>query len=69
MYLGCVLYTPAVALKTGTSMTNAMAIVSFGIVCIIYTALGGLKAVIWTDVIQYAIILLGILATLIKVIG
>jgi solute:Na+ symporter, SSS family len=40
------------------------AVVIFGIVAITYTVLGGISAVIWTDVIQFAIMGLGILASM-----
>jgi len=38
------------------------AVVIFGIIAIIYTVLGGISAVIWTDVIQFAIMSIGIIA-------
>ena len=37
-------------------------VVIFGIIAIIYTVMGGISAVIWTDVIQFSIMSLGILA-------
>ncbi len=40
------------------------AVVIFGIITIAYTVLGGISAVIWTDVIQFAIMALGILASM-----
>ncbi|HUE76430.1 MAG TPA: sodium/solute symporter [Longimicrobiales bacterium] len=40
------------------------AVVIFGIIAIIYTALGGISAVIWTDVIQFSIMSLGIIAAM-----
>ncbi|HSJ23254.1 MAG TPA: sodium/solute symporter [Longimicrobiales bacterium] len=40
------------------------AVVIFGIVAIIYTAAGGVSAVIWTDVIQFTIMAGGILASI-----
>uniref|UniRef100_A0A8C3A1S1 Solute carrier family 5 member 8, like n=1 Tax=Cyclopterus lumpus TaxID=8103 RepID=A0A8C3A1S1_CYCLU len=39
-------------------------LVSTGAVCIIYCTLGGLKAVIWTDVIQMVIMLVGFVAVI-----
>lgn len=49
------LYVPALAFSqmTETSVHNITPIV-MGI-CIFYTCLGGLKAVVWTDVIQISI--------------
>jgi solute:Na+ symporter, SSS family len=40
------------------------AVVIFGIVAIAYTVLGGISAVIWTDVIQFSIMSLGIVAAM-----
>uniref|UniRef100_A0A4X2LT40 Sodium-dependent multivitamin transporter n=1 Tax=Vombatus ursinus TaxID=29139 RepID=A0A4X2LT40_VOMUR len=40
-------------------------VLALGIVCTVYTSLGGLKAVIWTDVFQTVVMLLGQLAVVI----
>ncbi|MDQ3606531.1 MAG: sodium/solute symporter [Gemmatimonadota bacterium] len=40
------------------------AVVIFGIIAIIYTVLGGISAVVWTDVIQFAIMSLGVVASM-----
>jgi solute:Na+ symporter, SSS family len=40
------------------------AVVIFGIIAIVYTVLGGVSAVIWTDVIQFTIMSLGIVAAI-----
>ena len=39
-----------------------MAILSTGLVCVFYTTLGGMKAVVWTDVIQSVWMISGLLA-------
>lgn len=36
------------------------------LVCILYTCLGGLKAVVWTDVVQTFIIFLSLIAVAVK---
>ena len=38
------------------------AILIMGVVTILYTALGGMKAVIWTDVLQVIVLIAGALA-------
>jgi solute:Na+ symporter, SSS family len=53
-----VLYLPALALATVSSLDVTLCIVLMGLLCIVYTVLGGIEAVIWTDVAQ-AVILLG----------
>ena len=40
------------------------AVVIFGIIAIIYTVMGGISAVIWTDVIQFSIMSLGVVASM-----
>jgi solute:Na+ symporter, SSS family len=40
------------------------AVVIFGIIAIVYTVMGGISAVIWTDVIQFTIMSLGIIASM-----
>ncbi len=40
------------------------AVVIFGVIAIIYTVMGGISAVIWTDVIQFAIMSIGIIAAM-----
>jgi len=40
------------------------AVVIFGLIAIIYTVMGGISAVIWTDVIQFSIMSLGIIASM-----
>lgn len=40
------------------------AVVLFGLIAILYTVLGGISAVIWTDVIQFGIMMLGILGAM-----
>lgn len=66
-YLGIVLYGPALALGSVTGMSSTTTIMLMGSLCSIYTTLGGLKAVVWTDVIQYSFMLVGLLAIVIKV--
>jgi solute:Na+ symporter, SSS family len=40
------------------------AVVIFGIIAIVYTVMGGISAVIWTDVIQFSIMSIGIIASM-----
>ena len=40
------------------------AVVIFGLIAIVYTVMGGISAVIWTDVIQFSIMSLGIIASM-----
>lgn len=56
--IAIVLYLPALALATVSDFNIYLCIVAMGVLCVIYTFLGGIEAVVWTDVAQ-AIILIG----------
>ncbi|CAK8694350.1 unnamed protein product [Clavelina lepadiformis] len=66
LYAGIVIYAPALALNAVTGLNLWAAAVSTGAICIIYSTLGGLKAVIWTDVLQAVVIVVGLVAVIIK---
>nr|XP_002119750.3 sodium-coupled monocarboxylate transporter 1-like [Ciona intestinalis]XP_026695018.1 sodium-coupled monocarboxylate transporter 1-like [Ciona intestinalis]XP_026695019.1 sodium-coupled monocarboxylate transporter 1-like [Ciona intestinalis] len=66
IYGGIVIYGPALALSETTGFDLWVAILTTGVVCIFYTVLGGLKAVIWTDVFQAIIMIIGFLAVIIQ---
>ncbi|KAJ8040723.1 Sodium-coupled monocarboxylate transporter 2 [Holothuria leucospilota] len=53
-YMGIVVYTPALALSTVTGLNLTFSILGIGVICTFYTSIGGIKAVIWTDVFQVA---------------
>lgn len=65
IYMGVVLYAPSLALNAVTGFDLWLSVLTLGIVCTIYTALGGLKAVIWTDVFQTLVMFLGQVAVII----
>ncbi|XP_032405875.1 sodium-coupled monocarboxylate transporter 1 [Xiphophorus hellerii] len=64
LYTGLVIYAPALALNQITGLDLWGVLVATGVVCIIYCTLGGLKAVIWTDVLQMVIMLAGFVAVI-----
>uniref|UniRef100_A0A8C5HTF2 Sodium-coupled monocarboxylate transporter 1-like n=1 Tax=Gouania willdenowi TaxID=441366 RepID=A0A8C5HTF2_GOUWI len=64
LYTGLVIYAPALALNQITGLDLWGVLVATGAVCILYCTLGGLKAVIWTDVMQMVIMLAGFLAVI-----
>ena len=57
--IGIVLYIPSIALSVVTGMPIELCIILMGVFCIIYTSLGGMEAVIWTDVVQVVVLLGG----------
>lgn len=52
LYMGIVVYGPALALNAVTGINLAGSIIAVGIVCTFYTTIGGITAVVWTDVFQ-----------------
>jgi len=56
-----ILYLVSLLLSTFVSCNIVALIVIIGLVTILYTLLGGMEAVIWTDVVQSAIMIAGVL--------
>ena len=59
MRVGTILYLLALALSTMVSWNIATIIIITGIVVLIYSVLGGIQAVVWTDAIQGIILITG----------
>jgi len=66
LYMGVALFSPATALEAVTGFPVWASIVIGGVISIIYTALGGIKASVWASVVQSAIMLIGVLTVIIK---
>jgi len=60
--LGGLLYAASLVVSTVTGLPLYIAILVVGIVSIIYTVAGGITAVVWTDVLQFAMIFVGLAA-------
>ena len=67
--MGIVILLPALALSAVTGWDVQYCIIAMGILSTIYTVLGGIEAVIWTDVIQTIVLVGGALIALIIIIG
>ncbi|KAJ8044855.1 Sodium-coupled monocarboxylate transporter 2 [Holothuria leucospilota] len=65
VYMGIVIYAPALALNAVTGLSIEASTLTVGLVCTFYTTIGGIKAVVWTDVFQSAIMICGMLITII----
>ena len=61
--MAIVTYLPALALATSTGMNVYLCIVIMSVLAVIYTVLGGMEAVIWTDVLQIIVLMGGTLIT------
>jgi sodium-coupled monocarboxylate transporter 8/12 len=66
LYMAIVLYAPSLALSAVTDFNVWYSVVSVGLVCTFYTTLGGMKAVMWTDVFQITLMFAGLIAILIQ---
>ena len=62
--MGIVIFLPSIALTTVTGIDMITCILLMGVLCTIYTALGGIEAVIWTDVLQVFVLLGGAILSL-----
>ncbi len=65
--MAIVLCLPAIALSAVTGIDVYTCILVMGVLCTIYTVLGGIEAVIWTDVLQVIVLMGGALLSLIIV--
>lgn len=66
LYMSAILYTPALALSVVTELGTGSCIVIIGIVCTLYSCMGGLKAVLWTDMFQAFLMYCSLLAVFIQ---
>src|SRR6202020_1583967 len=63
--MGFVFYLLALAVAGFTGWSVAPLIISLGVITVFYTFIGGLRAVIWTDVVQGFLLWTGIFVTLV----
>jgi len=66
LYMAIVVYTPALALSQLTGFDVDIACAVIFAVCIFYTTIGGIKAVMWTDAFQGIMMFGSFLAVIIK---
>ncbi|XP_053669659.1 sodium-coupled monocarboxylate transporter 1-like [Anopheles nili] len=66
LWMPIVIYVPALAFNQVTGLSIHIVTPIVCIICVFYTSIGGLKAVVWTDVIQSGVTLLALLAVLIR---
>jgi SSS family transporter len=59
--IAIVLYLPALALATVSDIDVITAILVIGLLCLVYTVIGGIEAVVWTDAVQALVLMAGAL--------
>lgn len=62
--MAIVIFLPAIALSTVTGISIHTCILLMGVLCTFYTVLGGIEAVIWSDVLQVIVLLGGAILSL-----
>ncbi|UJR19724.1 hypothetical protein I4U23_022858 [Adineta vaga] len=65
LFMSVILYGPCLALSQVTGLHIWLAIISCGVICTFYTSIGGMKAVIWTDVAQSFVIFVGVILSIV----
>ena len=63
LYLGMVLFATAKVFEGGAGWPAWVTIIIIGIIGVVYTVMGGMKAVVWTDVVQFVVLVIGVAAT------
>jgi sodium-coupled monocarboxylate transporter 8/12 len=63
-YLGLAIYAPALAIMEITGWNFTLSVLLTGTAATLYTTLGGMKAVIWTDSLQFVVLCGGIVLIL-----
>ncbi|KFM78821.1 putative sodium-dependent multivitamin transporter, partial [Stegodyphus mimosarum] len=66
LYMSIVLYAPALTLSAVTGLPKWISVISIGIVCTFYCTVGGIKAVLWTDLFQSLLMFSAIFAVIAK---
>ncbi|XP_046353961.2 sodium-coupled monocarboxylate transporter 2-like [Haliotis rufescens] len=66
LYMAFVLYAPSLALYSVTGFDLWLSISTVGIIVTLYTALGGMKTVLWTDSLQTVVIIVGLVSLLVQ---
>lgn len=70
-WMGAAIYVPCLAVRaaTGGELSITLMVVVLGSVVTVYTMLGGMRAVVWTDVTQFCIMFGGLAATFIFIVS
>jgi SSS family transporter len=65
LYLGMVLFATSKVFEGGAGWPAWLTIVTVGVIGVIYTVMGGMKAVVWTDVMQFFVLIIGVVAAVV----
>ncbi|KAL6257274.1 hypothetical protein P5V15_012201 [Pogonomyrmex californicus] len=65
LYTGVVLYAPALALEATTNISRTASVIGLGLICTFYSTIGGIKAVLITDVFQSLLMLIAVVTVIV----
>ncbi|CAG5126217.1 unnamed protein product [Candidula unifasciata] len=65
-FMAIALLSPALALQAGANLPIWVSVGIVGVIGTVYTAIGGIKSVVWTDVFQGLVMLTGLFTIIIK---
>ncbi|MCL4122649.1 UNVERIFIED_CONTAM: hypothetical protein GTU68_000665 [Idotea baltica] len=60
LYMAVCLYAPTIALQSVTPISSQTYIFILGSICTFYSTIGGIRAIVWTDVFQLSVMFLGL---------
>lgn len=63
-YLALAIYAPAIIIEVWSGFNILWIVVATGVITTLYTLLGGIKSVIWTDTLQLVVLLGGVLVVI-----
>ncbi|GFT26085.1 putative sodium-dependent multivitamin transporter [Nephila pilipes] len=66
IYMAIVLYAPAIALSAVMGLSKWTSVLLIGSVCTFYSTIGGMRAVLWTDLFQALFMFFAVFAIIIK---
>ena len=67
--IALVLYLPSLALATVANVSITNCVLIMGVLSIVYTVMGGMEAVVWTDVAQALVLMGGAAFSLVLIVG
>lgn len=59
------LYAPALALEATTGISTTASVIGMGLVCTFYSTIGGIKAVLVTDIFQSLLMLIAVILVIV----
>lgn len=66
-FTGVIIYAPALALEATTGLDGTTSILLIGLICTFYSTIGGIKAVIITDILQGALMFACIIGVIVVI--